>query len=146
MAAPAEDGAESDALPAANTVAPSVLELRAPSIRYIDPAQSNIIMESGTKSPSVRTCPWRFILTFDVRPAQHPMHRHACVERAACYDAVLQEPPGVVHDMQRAFACAQEFPPALYGCPYPAVPNGQLGQCIPPPQCNCAGGVCYGAC
>ena len=51
MAAPLE-GTPADASP--NTVAPSVLEERAPSVRYIDPAQSNIIMESGTKSPTVR--------------------------------------------------------------------------------------------
>ena len=50
MAAPAE-GTRADAAP--NTVAPSVLEERAPAIRYIDAAQSNIIMESGTKNPTV---------------------------------------------------------------------------------------------
>jgi len=36
------------------TVAPAVLQQRAPSVRYIDANQSNIIMESGTKSPTVR--------------------------------------------------------------------------------------------
>ena len=40
----------------------------------------------------------------------------------------------------------QEFPRSLYGCPYPAQPNGQVGACLPPPQCNCANGVCYGSC
>lgn len=35
------------------TVAPAVLQQRAPAVRYIDPSQSNVIMESGTKSASV---------------------------------------------------------------------------------------------
>ncbi|CAL8464871.1 g4406 [Coccomyxa elongata] len=73
------------------TVAPAVLQQHTPAVRYINPSQSNVIMESGTKSPS-------------------------------------------------------EFPTALYGCPYPAEPNGQAGACIPPPQCNCSGGICYGTC
>lgn len=36
-----------------NTVAPAVLQQRAPSVRYIDAAQSDAIMESGTKSSTV---------------------------------------------------------------------------------------------
>ena len=39
------------------TVAPAVLQQLAPSVRYVDPAQSDIIMESGTKSPTVSPCP-----------------------------------------------------------------------------------------
>ncbi len=35
------------------TVAPAVLQQHTPAVRYIDPAQSDVIMESGTKSPSV---------------------------------------------------------------------------------------------
>ena len=35
------------------TVAPAVLQQLAPSVRYVDPAQSDVIMESGTKSPTV---------------------------------------------------------------------------------------------
>ncbi len=35
------------------TVAPAVLQQLAPSVRYVDPAQSGLIMESGTKSPTV---------------------------------------------------------------------------------------------
>ena len=35
------------------TVAPAVLQQLAPSVRYVDPAQSGVIMESGTKSPTV---------------------------------------------------------------------------------------------
>ncbi len=35
------------------TAAPSVLQQRAPSIRYIDAKQSDAIMESGTKSATV---------------------------------------------------------------------------------------------
>lgn len=35
------------------TVAPAVLQQLAPSVRYIDPAQSDLIMESGTKSATV---------------------------------------------------------------------------------------------
>ncbi len=35
------------------TVAPVVLQQHAPAVRYIDPSQSNVIMESGTKSPTV---------------------------------------------------------------------------------------------
>jgi hypothetical protein len=38
------------------TMAPAVLEQHTPAIRYIDPSQSNIIMESGTKNPTV-SCP-----------------------------------------------------------------------------------------
>ena len=37
----------------ARTAAPPVLQQRAPSIRYIDAAQSDAIMESGTKSATV---------------------------------------------------------------------------------------------
>lgn len=54
-------GPVSDAAPGAptadapNTVAPAVLEQHTPSIRYIDPSQSNVIMESGTKSANVST-------------------------------------------------------------------------------------------
>lgn len=35
------------------TVAPAVLQQLAPSVRYLDPAQSDVMMESGTKSPTV---------------------------------------------------------------------------------------------
>lgn len=35
------------------TVQPAVLAQKAPAVRYINPSQSNIIMESGTKSPNV---------------------------------------------------------------------------------------------
>lgn len=35
------------------TVAPAVLQQHTPAVRYINPSQSNVIMESGTKSPSV---------------------------------------------------------------------------------------------
>ena len=38
------------------TIAPAVLQQRAPAIRYIDPAQSDAIMESGTKSSTVSHC------------------------------------------------------------------------------------------
>ena len=39
------------------TVAPAVLQQLAPSVRYLDPAQSDVVMESGTKSPTVSRLP-----------------------------------------------------------------------------------------
>jgi hypothetical protein len=51
-----EVGATASA-PDTRTVAPAVLEQHTPAVRYIDPKQSNVIMESGTKSPSVSLTP-----------------------------------------------------------------------------------------
>ncbi len=42
------------------TVAPAILQQHTPAVRYIDPAQSNVVMESGTKSPSVSLASFHF--------------------------------------------------------------------------------------
>ena len=127
------------------TVAPPVLQQRAPSIRYIDVRQSDAIMESGTKSATVSHQP-----ALDNRAGHcillHPGSCHYALWQQACCIGMPSSFAPLKSASLTWLSLLQEFPKALYGCPYPAQPNGQLGACIPPPQCNCASGVCYGSC
>ena len=87
--APATDGGSSN--DDGHTVAPAILRQHTPSIRYIDPNQSNVIMESGTKSPNVRAPTCSYFATYT---AHRPHGSRPATMTAALPEVEISVPPG----------------------------------------------------